>query len=258
MGRREVLELVDEQVPARALHRAAERAVGEQHLDGGVDLLVEVDGAAPARWSRNAGNSSASPGTSSRDGLDVVGVGAARGGSPSAPRRTGRSDRCWPGAGGGRGAATRRGGAPRARRRTGGDAPRCSASTHSPSELSVRTRGRKSVVRGLHLQLGLLVVGDGEDRRPARTPRSRWRWRRRSVSTRVLPEPAGAITRAGPPTWATAASWSGARSASGRRRGGTTVERAEVDGLAVHDASPVGRTASAARRRSTPACRRAA
>ena len=48
VGRREVLELVDEEVPARALDRAAERPVGEEHLDGGVDLLVEVDDAAPA------------------------------------------------------------------------------------------------------------------------------------------------------------------------------------------------------------------
>ena len=45
--RREVLELVDEEVPARALHRAPELAVGQQHLDGGVDLLVEVDRTAP-------------------------------------------------------------------------------------------------------------------------------------------------------------------------------------------------------------------
>ncbi len=46
VGRREVLELVDEQVAARALDRAAERPVGQQHLDGAVDLLVEVDRAA--------------------------------------------------------------------------------------------------------------------------------------------------------------------------------------------------------------------
>ncbi len=46
VGRREVLELVDEEVPAGALHRAAERPVPEQRLDGRVDLLVEVDGPA--------------------------------------------------------------------------------------------------------------------------------------------------------------------------------------------------------------------
>ena len=43
VGRGEVLELVDQQVPAALLHRPAERTVGEQHLDGPVDLLVEVD-----------------------------------------------------------------------------------------------------------------------------------------------------------------------------------------------------------------------
>ena len=46
-------------------------------------------------------------------------------------------------------------------------------------------------------------------------PRSSIVWRRRSVRTRVFPEPAGAITRAPPAGWLTAASWSGARSASG-------------------------------------------
>ena len=35
------------------------------------------------------------------------------------------------------------------------------------------------------------------------------------MSTRVLPEPAGAITRAGPDGWVTAASWSGASAARG-------------------------------------------
>ncbi len=49
VGRREVLELVDEEVPAGALDRATERAVGEQHLDGGVDLLVEVHRATTAQ-----------------------------------------------------------------------------------------------------------------------------------------------------------------------------------------------------------------
>ncbi len=43
------------------------------------------------------------------------------------------------------------------------------------------------------------------------------------MSTRVFPDPAGAMTRAGPPTWATAASWSGARSAWGAVAAGTTV-----------------------------------
>ena len=61
------------------------------------------------------------------------------------------------------------------------------------------------------------------------------------MSTRVLPEPAGAMTRAGPPVWATAASWSGARSAPGVTVVGDDGERAEVDRVAVHDGStPAG------------------
>ena len=39
------------------------------------------------------------------------------------------------------------------------------------------------------------------------------RCRARSVSTRVLPDPAGATIRAAPPSWVTAASWSGASAA---------------------------------------------
>ena len=41
-------------------------------------------------------------------------------------------------------------------------------------------------------------------------------WRARSVSTRVFPDPAGAMTRDAPPGWVTAASWSSARSAIDR------------------------------------------
>ena len=50
---------------------------------------------------------------------------------------------------------------------------------------------------------------------PGGRPRSRSRWRARSVSTRVLPDPAGAMILAPPRRWATAASWSGASSAFG-------------------------------------------
>ena len=70
-------------------------------------------------------------------------------------------------------------------------------------------------------------------------PRTSIRWRRRSVRTRVLPEPAGAMTLAPPVGWLTAASWSGARSASG----GAVTDRREGSRLrvpAVHDADPVG------------------
>ncbi len=69
-----------------------------------------------------------------------------------------------------------------------------------------------------HLVGRPLVVGDqaegtgGAGAGPAR------RWRARSVRVRVLPEPAGEMTRQGPPRWATAASWSAARSAAGGSR----------------------------------------
>ena len=43
VGRGEVLELVDEEVAAPGLGPPAEVAVGQEQLDGGVDLLVEVD-----------------------------------------------------------------------------------------------------------------------------------------------------------------------------------------------------------------------
>ena len=60
------------------------------------------------------------------------------------------------------------------------------------------------------------VEGQGGDRAGI-TPRSDTRWRRRSVSTLVLPDPAGAITRAAPEAWSTAARWSGGQ--VGHRRG---------------------------------------
>jgi hypothetical protein len=44
-GRRQVLGLVDQQVHAGATHAGAQRRVGQQQLDGAVDLLVEVEAA---------------------------------------------------------------------------------------------------------------------------------------------------------------------------------------------------------------------
>ena len=55
---------------------------------------------------------------------------------------------------------------------TGGGAPRCCVSTHSPRLLSVRTWRRERCGALLHLELRLLVVGDGEHARCARSPRS--------------------------------------------------------------------------------------
>ena len=74
---------------------------------------------------------------------------------------------------------------------------------------------------------------------PGEVPRRTSR-RSRSVSTRVLPDPAGAITRAGPAAWSTAASWSGARSASGARRG-RRGQAAGLGGPAVHHGRAVAR-----------------
>ena len=61
VGRREVLELVDEEVPAASLHLGTERAVGEHRLDGRVDLLVEVDDATVAQGRAEAGEQLAEP-----------------------------------------------------------------------------------------------------------------------------------------------------------------------------------------------------
>ena len=84
------------------------------------------------------------------------------------------------------------------------------------------------------------------------------RWRNRSVSTRVLPDPAGAMTRAGPRSWPTASSWSAASSPAGSTRrsehGGTAgVDRFGVDHRAERSRGP---RAGVGRRRSRPACRR--
>ena len=110
----------------------------------------------------------------------------------------------------------------------------------------------------LHLLPGLLVVGDGQDGLGS-TPRSTTRWRSRSVRTRVLPEPAGAITRAGPAPWATAASWSGASWAAAAAGGGATVSRPRVtvSMWTTADRRSGGRGARAGRRRSRPGGRRA-
>ena len=44
VGRVEVLELVDQEIPARCLGVARAIGIGQQDLDGPIDLLVEVDG----------------------------------------------------------------------------------------------------------------------------------------------------------------------------------------------------------------------
>ena len=67
VGRREVLELVDEQVAAAGLRPPPAVAVAQQELDGAVDLLVEVDDArGRAAAARYGSKAAARPGTSSR------------------------------------------------------------------------------------------------------------------------------------------------------------------------------------------------
>ena len=72
--RGEVLELVDEQVPARALHVASEHPVGEQRLDGAVHLLVEVDRAALGQRGAVGGEQLHQPRDVVARRFDLVGV----------------------------------------------------------------------------------------------------------------------------------------------------------------------------------------
>ncbi len=74
VGRGEVLELVDEHVAAGALQLAAERAVAEQRLDRGVDLLVEVDGAALGQGGAVGGEQRGEAGHVVAPGLHLVGI----------------------------------------------------------------------------------------------------------------------------------------------------------------------------------------
>ena len=159
--RREVLELVDEEVPARALHRAAELAVGQQRLDGGVDLLVEVDGAALGEPAAIGREQLGETGDVVAASFDVVRIGEAEtdrrqpfdvrpdriGVGPAlAPARQQRVDQ-----------AAHLGFVEHGRR-----GPTVFGE-HPQAERVERADARREVDRArLHLQLGLLVVGDGE------------------------------------------------------------------------------------------------
>src|SRR4051794_268390 len=88
-------------------------------------------------------------------------------------------------------------------------------------------------------------ISNGE--RPSSTISQAMRW----VSTRVLPEPAPATTRSGPPRWVTASRWAGLRpetssSASGRTIGPTLPAHPDPVGHCKPDrqarpASPTGK-----------------
>ena len=202
---------------ARPLRRRPGVGLAQQDLDRPVDLVVEVDGTFTfelgAVLRPHLGET-----------VDVAAVPPfdlepgrrARGGSRSTPRSTAPPGRCCA-ASGSRSASRARGGR-RVRRscatieawaRNGGT-PLTMASA---IELSVRTCSpRRSAVRSrisswARLLKATRLTALGGSRQPTS------RWRARSVSTRVLPDPAGAMMRAAPPAWTTAASWSGARSA---------------------------------------------
>ena len=168
VGRREVLELVDEEVPARALDRAPERAVAEQDDERGVDLVVEVDGVAPSELIAEGREHLGQPRHVVAPGLHLGGVAATPAGSSTAPRRRDRSDRCSTAAVGDPGSATRRSGAPRAPRpapaRPGGarSAPRARAS-------SACGRGAGSPPCALRARAGPACCRRRRGRRPSRS-----------------------------------------------------------------------------------------
>ena len=239
VGRREVLELVDEEVPARPLDRTAERPVGEQRLHGGVDLLVEVDDAARAEVGAERREQLGEAGHVVARRLDGVGIGEAEAdrrealdvradrvgvGAPLAPAREQRVDEA-------------------AHLGLLDDRRRPAAVLgEDPQAERVQRPDAGPEVGGarLHLQLRLLVVGDGEDGRRLVRP----------VAMEVA-QPFGedtGLARAGrgddpgrPADVGDRGELVGREIGTrlgGRRDGG---ERSEVDRVAVHDDEPVRR-----------------
>ena len=147
------------------LDAAAEGAVAEQRLERAVDLLVEVDRARAARAARGRRSKpSARPGTSSRDLLDLRGVGEAEPDRPSARRGRGRPGRCW---------CSRRRGIGKTSSitpRTSGSLStrRAGAAVAREQRVAERVQGprprRERLEARLELVLGELVVGDGDHR----------------------------------------------------------------------------------------------
>ena len=164
MGRGEVLELVDQQVATGPLHRPPERTVGQQHLDGGVDLLVEVDRPALGEPGPEGGEHLGQPADVVPRALDDLGIG-----QPQPDRGQPldvRSDRIGvgpPDAAAGQQVVDQPpdvGLVEHGRRAAAvlGDDPQ-------PERVERADPGPERRGAGLHLQLGLLVVGDGEHRR---------------------------------------------------------------------------------------------
>jgi hypothetical protein len=217
VGRREVLELVDQHDATRPLRDPSSRRVSQQDEQRPVDLVVEVDRAAPleGRAVRGPGGGEAVDVTVVAT-LDLLGFDEAE--ADHGERLDPRSDRVAVAAAG-------------EVDQVADDAPDVGFVDGAP-RFRLRRERRRAVddrerdrVEGSHLQTGQvagaldhLLLGALVERHQA--DGGRWqvplrvsRWRARSVSTRVLPEPAGAMIRAPPPGCVTAASWSGARSA---------------------------------------------
>ena len=176
---------------AKRWHRVPEGRIAEQTLDGAGDLLVEVDDA-PFGQLRPVG-----AGDTVRDQTRQ----AAR------PRRsTGRRARA--GLVRGRRSRVRRVGfgplrkvtrPPSNRRTSTSSMVDVGRTSRSPSAFSVRTRTPATSARRSLISFAALdVVGDQGDRHRGKAPALEQQ-RARSVSTLVLPEPAGAMTRAPAP-----------------------------------------------------------
>ena len=169
VGRRQVLQLVDEQVAAPGLRLPAPVAVAQQQLDGAVHLLVEVDGSRGRQLPRGT-DRRRRPGRGRRPARPRPPPDrAARGGPATAPPRYG-ADRVGVG-----------------RRRWRGH-----QLLDEPAHLALVEHARRPAVRlgeegvaerverldagpevgraRLHLLLGLLVVGDGQHALPLEAP----------------------------------------------------------------------------------------
>ena len=86
VGRRQVLELVDEQVAAPGLGPPPPLTVAQEEVDGAVDLLVEVDGSGFGQPLAEGSKAAARPGTSSRSASTSSGSRRPRRTSDSASR----------------------------------------------------------------------------------------------------------------------------------------------------------------------------
>ena len=215
MGGVEVLELVDQEVAAAALRGAA--GVG----------VPERGSRSPGRSARRSRRRPPRPALpvvveSARPGPRASGICSSTGAGEVRPSRT--ADRRVDVGEDGVGVRlapdvedlwtrSRTAGSSRTRSRPW---PPNSLQIHKPTLLSVRMWGPPGATSPPDRSFSSSAAFGC---RPARSP---WtapprgpeiRWRRRSVRTLVLPEPAGAMTRAPPVAWLTAASWSGARSA---------------------------------------------